>query len=95
MLMFLIALTKIGAALLAASSAARFIDKIASSTIFCPPGILLTVFITLLASSGNKILMAASLKKPSTADNLSAPFFTPIFNASFKPSAISLVLNPV
>ena len=88
----LIALIKIGEALLAASSAARFMERMALSTCL-PNPILRKVFSAFCASAGINILMAASLKKPSIAEILLVPFSVPTFKASFNPLIISSLLN--
>src|SRR5215213_2121059 len=94
MLMLFTAFTKIGAADLLASSAARFIDKIALSTSLPIPAVRRAVS-TFFASGGINTLIAALAKKPSTADNLLALFCAPTDNASFKPATISSLLNEV
>ena len=81
-----------GAADLAASSAARLRLRMASSTCLPNPA-LRNVFSTLAASGGSRIFTAASLKKPSTAESLSALFSAPFDKASFNPATISSELS--
>src|SRR5688500_13670240 len=93
-LILVMAFTKMGAADLLASSAARFIDKIALSTSLPIPAVRSAVS-TFFASGGINTLMAAFAKKPSAADNLLALFFAPTDNASFKPDTSSSLVNEV
>src|SRR6185312_3875389 len=92
--MCLMASRKMGAALVAASSAARLMLRIASSTCLPKPA-LRRVLSTLAASGGRSIFTAAYLKNPSTADNLSVLFCVPWFSASFKPATMSSELSPL
>src|SRR5258708_20976822 len=82
------AFKKMGAADLAASSAALLRLRIASSTCWPKPA-LRKAFSTFAASGGSRIFTAASLKKPSTADNLSALFLVPWDSASFLLATLS------
>ena len=94
MVISLMAATKSGFAALAASSAALFIDKMASSTFFpCP--IFRSFSSTFLAFSGIGIFISTSLKYPSGFDNWATPFSTPLFKASFKPFPTSSSVKAV
>ena len=83
-LMFFMAFTNIGAAVLHASSAASF--RVASnfSNLFSNPHF--SAFsLTLMASGGNGNLIMSFFKNPPTFEACSAPFVAPIVSASFKP----------
>ena len=71
-----------------ASSAARFIERMALSTMLPIPALRSAVS-TFLASGGMRTLMAALAKKPSGRESLFELLVAPTVRASFKPAIIS------
>src|SRR6187399_2277391 len=93
MVICLMALTNMGVADFAASSAARFNESMVLSTRLPNPNER-NVFSAFFTSGGIRIFTAASAKKPSTALNLLVLFCVPIVSACFKPSITCDCVGP-
>jgi hypothetical protein len=89
----LIAVQKISPTPLAASSAARFMERIALST-KAPAPTERRVLSTFFASAGIRIFIAASLKKPSVRLSFLLVLSVATRSASLSPLTISVLLKP-